>query len=217
VRTLASLIGLANMPDSLELSDTLTAEPLTQTADSLVTLALSRRAEVQAASMDAEAAAAEARLAAAERIPTPTLTGGYKHEGLATGESLSGFVAGVSLPLPLWDRRGGAVEAARAEAARRDAEVAVLHRQTAREVQGAFAAHQVLAEQLRLLKAQLGDDASKARLAAEAAYTEGEIGLLEWLDSVRAYQETETTYVSLWSEYIARRAALERLTGATLF
>ena len=53
--------------------------------------------------------------------------------------------------------------------------------------------------------------------AFEAAYAEGEIGLLEWLDAVRAYQEAETTFVSLWAEYIARRAALERATGASLF
>jgi hypothetical protein len=41
--------------------------------------------------------------------------------------------------------------------------------------------------------------------------------MLEWLDSVRAYQEAEAAYTTLWSEYIARRAALERATGATLF
>jgi cobalt-zinc-cadmium efflux system outer membrane protein len=166
---------------------------------------------------EAEAGAAEARLARAERIPTPTLNGGFKHERLAAGESRSGFVAGVSLPLPLWDRRGGAVEAARAEAARREAEVAGLHRQTAREVRNAFAAHQALADQLELLDAQLGDDARRAHRAAEAAYEEGAIGLLEWLDTVRAYQEAETTYATLWAEYITRRAALERATGASLF
>ena len=217
LRTLASLIGLADLPDSLELSDTSTPAPLAQPADSLVALAMARRPELRAAAMDAEAGAAEARLAVAERIPTPTLTGGYKHESLATGASLGGFVAGVSLPLPLWDRRGGAVEAARAEASRRDAEIGVLRRQTALQVRSAFAAHQALAEQLRLLRAQLGEDAARARRAAEAAYGEGEIGLLEWLDSVRAYQEAETTYVTLWAEYVARRAALERITGVPLF
>jgi cobalt-zinc-cadmium efflux system outer membrane protein len=217
VRTLASLIGVPGDPGSLALTDTLPPDPLALPADSLVAVAVSARPEVRAAAMDAEAGEAEARLARAERIPTPVLTGGYKHERLAGGTSLSGFVAGVSLPLPLWDRRSGAVEAARAEAARRDAEVEVLRRQTAREVRSAFEAHQALAEQLRLVHGQLGDDAAKARRAAETAYAEGEIGLLEWLDSVRAYQEAETTYVTLWAEYIARRAALERATGATLF
>jgi outer membrane protein TolC len=63
----------------------------------------------------------------------------------------------------------------------------------------------------------LGDEAMRARRAAEAAYGEGEISLLEWLDSARAYQEAEAAHATLWAEYIARRAALERATGATLF
>jgi cobalt-zinc-cadmium efflux system outer membrane protein len=220
VRTLASLIGLADSASStspLQLVDTLALAPLPLPVDSLVARALASRAELQAAQFDAQAGLAEARLARAERIPTPVLSGGYKNERLTTGETLNGFVAGVSLPLPLWDRRGGAVQAARADAARRAAEVEGLRRQTIREVQTAFAAHQALAGQLAALDAQLGHEAMKARRAAEAAYGEGEITLLEWLDSVRAYQEAEAAYATLWAEYIARRAALERATGVTLF
>ncbi len=220
VRTLASLIGLIDSTSStgpIQLVDTLTPGPLSLTVDSLVTRALASRADLRAAEFEAQAGFAEARLTRAERIPTPVLSGGYKNERLTTGETLNGFVAGLSLPLPLWDRRGGAVDAARAEAARRAAEVDSLRRQTIREVQTAFDAHQALAGQLAALEAQLGDEAAKARRAAEVAYGEGEISLLEWLDSVRAYQEAEAAHATLWAEYIARRAALERATGATLF
>ena len=215
--TVASLVGLADSAGSLALVDTLTPAPLAQAVDSLVAHALARRAELRAAMLEAEAGAAEARLAGVERVPTPILSGGYKHERLSGGEALGGFVAGVSLPLPLWDRRGGALEAAQAEAARRRADVEGLRRRTAHEVRTAFEAHQSLGSQLDLLEAQLGEDALKARRAAEVAYAEGEISLLEWLDSVRAYQEAEAWYATLRAEYITRRAALERATGATLF
>ncbi len=220
VRTLESLIGSSDSADSrspLRLVDTLSPAPLTLPMDSLVARALASRAELQAAQLEAQAGLAEVRLARAERIPTPVLSGGYKNERLTTGETLNGFVAGVSLPLPLWDRRGGAIQTARADAARRAAEVEGLRRQTIREVQTAFAAHQALAGQLAALDAQLGEEAMKARRAAEAAYGEGEISLLEWLDSVRAYQEAEAAHATLWAEHIARRAALERATGVTLF
>ncbi|MGH7519528.1 MAG: TolC family protein [Gemmatimonadales bacterium] len=217
---LASLIGLADSAGgagALQLVDASMPAPLALPVDSLVALALSQRPELLAARLEADAGLAEARLAAAERIPTPVLSGGYKHERQAGAGSLGGFVAGVSIPVPLWDRRAGAVSAARAEAERRTSEVEGLRRQTVREVRAAFGAHQALTSELALLAGQLGEDAEKARRAAEAAYREGEISLLEWLDSVRAYQEAETTYVTLWSEYIARRAALERATGAMLF
>ncbi len=220
LRGLAFLIGGSARRDSagqLALIDTLVPPPLVLSPDSLVAAGLQVRADLRAAQLDRDAATAGVRVAGAERIPTPVLSGGFKGERLATGESLRGFVAGVSLPLPLWDRRGGAIAAAAAEAGRRSAELEGARRQAVREIEDGYAAHQAIAGQLAVLEGQLGEDARKARQAAEAAYAEGEIGLLEWLDSVRAYQEAETTYATLRAEYIARRAALERATGATLF
>ena len=214
---LAFLTGMAQLPDSLEPSDAITPAPLALSADSLVALALTGRAELQAGFLSAQAADAEADATAAARIPTPTFSLGYKHERLADNTSPAGYVAGVSLPLPLWDRGGGAVDAARSEAARLDAEVTLLERQTERAVRSAFAAHQALATQVQLVRAQLGEGAETARLAASSAYAEGEISLLQWLDTVRAYQEAESSYIALWSESIIRRAALQRLTGAILF
>jgi cobalt-zinc-cadmium efflux system outer membrane protein len=121
------------------------------------------------------------------------------------------------VPLPLWDRRGGAVTTARAEAAGRDAEHERLRRQTVRAVVDAYESHQAIAGQLAELEGHLGEEARKAKHAAEVAYAEGEISLVEWLDSERSYQEAESMYASLWAAYIARRAALERATGAQLF
>ena len=220
LRSLSLLIGSSARTDSaarLALTDTLAPAPLTLPVDSMVTLALAARSELLAGQLDAEAAAAGIRAASAEQIPALTLSGGYKDERLATGESLRGFVAGVSLPLPLWDRRGGAIAAARGEGGRGTAELERLRRQTVLEIEDAYAGHQALSGQLVELRGQLGEEARKARRSAEAAYAEGEISLLEWLDSVRAYQEAEAAYSTLWSEYVTRRAVLERLTGLTLF
>jgi cobalt-zinc-cadmium efflux system outer membrane protein len=216
---LASLTGLADSADaySFQLVDTLVPAPLPAPVDSLVTLALARRPELRASRLEADAGVAEARLTASERIPNPVVSGGYKHERQVGTGGLGGFVVGASLPLPLWDRRGGAVAAAHAEARRRTSEWESERLRTVREVRAAYNAHQVLVDELAILGARLDADAPPARRAAEAAYAEGEISLLEWLDSVRAYQEAQIRFAMLWAEYVARRAALERATGATLF
>jgi outer membrane protein TolC len=70
-------------------------------------------------------------------------------------------------------------------------------------------------EQLEILRSQLGSEGNTALRAAEAAYAEGEITLLEWLDAVRAYQEAQLSVSNLTAEAIAQRAALERSTGAS--
>lgn len=214
-RVLTTLLGLD--ADSLVLVDTLPAAPLPLPADSLVALALVQRAELRVARLEADAAAAERRVASAERLPVPLLSAGYKTEQPGTGGRLNGFILGASLSLPLWDQRGGAIAATKAELDRRESEVEALRRQTTREVYTASTALEALTVELAAVGAELGPEAARARRAAEAAYAEGEIGLLEWLDSVRAYYEAESSYVTLWSAYVARRAALERATGAKLF
>jgi cobalt-zinc-cadmium efflux system outer membrane protein len=219
VYVLGSLTGLS---DSLDRIRSLVTEGLTLppvfggSADSLVHLALTESPHLLALQSEAAARAAEARLAAAERVPTPVLSGGYKRQEV-NATVLEGFVAGVSVPLPVWDRRAGAVSAARADSAQWTGELEALRRQTRQLVVAAYESQRAIAGTLALLAPQLGANAGAARHAAETAYREGEIGLLEWLDAARAYTEAEGTYATLWAEYITRRAALERALGAKRF
>ena len=216
---LAAMIGIPDSSEqlrSISLADLPPPRAFVGQVDSLVQRALAGRPELLAVESEAAARSAEARLAGASRIPTPTLSGGYKRQDINTSV-LEGFVAGVSVPLPLWDRNGGAVSAARAEEARGASEVESIRRDTRLEVVAAYESQQVIGGALALLSAELGDNAMKARGAAEVAYREGEIGLLEWLDAVRAFAEAEATYATMLAEYFTRRAALERAVGAMLF
>lgn len=219
-RALATLLSAPDriiQADSLVLTDTFLPARLPITVDSLVVHALARRPELLAVERESGAARSEARLARAERVPTPTLGGGYKRERVPGGTSLDGFVAQISLPLPLWDRRGGAIQAADAEAESRGAEIATLRRRTEQEVRDAYETSQALAIQLAALGERLNEDAQAGLRAAQAAYREGETSLVEWLDAVRAYQEAESSYATLLAEYTIQRGTLERVTGITLF
>ncbi len=219
--TLAVLVGAS--ADSLALpalapSESLPPVPPVVARDSLVALALRRRPELLAAERQATAALADARAAGRERIPVPIASAGWKTERVTTGGArFDGFVAGISLPLPFWDRRGGAVAAADADARRRAAEVDIWRRRVAREAEEACSALGAAEEEVAWLSPALGPEATAALKAAETAYTEGEISLVEWLDAVRAYHETESILVTLRAELHVRRAALERATGGTLF
>ena len=206
---------------SSELSDSVPAL-LGLTVDSLVALAARQRPDVRLAALDAAAALADARLTARERIPTPTLSAGYKDERVADPAvgSLAGFrgvIAGLSIPLPLFDRRAGALEAADADARRVRAEEDVVRRRVAREVVDALDALRSAEEQRAALAPHLGEDAKIAVRAVQASYAEGEITLVDWLDAIRAYQDAESTYLTLQAEVAIRRAALARAVGAPLF
>lgn len=218
---LASLISAADAslaPSSMILSDTLVGVLTTPAADSLVAMAQQIRADFRALQLDAEGSAAEARLAARARLPVPVLSAGFKNERLgqpgAGTYSLDGFVAGISLSLPIFDRRRGAVDAAEAETRRQLALVESRRRRIAREVLEAHDAYRVAQEQVALLEPVVGPDARAALAAADVAYAEGEIMLVEWLDVMRSYREAEASFASLQAEVLIRRAALERAVGS---
>lgn len=219
-----ALASLVSAPDAVlqvegHLTDSLALHVPTPAPDSLTALALRARAELRALSLEAEVAAAEARLVAHERTPIPVLSAGFKNERQETAgvsHGLSGFVAGISLPLPLFDRRAGAMEAAQADVRRRHAEVEVMRRRVAREVRDAHDAYRAAQEQVALLAPSLGDDARAALRAAQVAYVEGEITQAEWLDVVRAYRDAEMSLAALQGELSIRRAALERAVGIPL-
>ena len=212
---LASLLSLGT--DSVEtLRLTPFGEPvrLRISLDSIDVLLERQAHELRAARLDADALLADARLAERDRVPTPTVLAGFKREGSGNnGGSLNGFVAGISIPLPLVDRRKGAIAAAQAEARRKVAELDTLRRTSILAARAAFAATTRMEQQVAALRAELGDEARLALAAAEAAYAEGEITLLEWLDAVRAYQEAEASYAQLSAQALIQRATLMRTLG----
>lgn len=220
---LSSLVTAADAPtnsSALTLSDTVVAQSPAPDADALVVMAVRGRAELRALVLDARAAGAAARLAARERTPVPVLTAGFKNERVEQpgpgNSSLGGFIAGISLPLPIFDRRSGTVDAANAETRRQLALVEDYRRRVTREVREAHHAYRIALQQVALLEPVVGPDAHAALAAADVAYAEGEITLVEWLDVMRSYREAETSLASLQAEVLLRRAALERAVGTSL-
>ena len=183
--------------------------------DSLRTMALHSHQEIRAVLAEADANAADARAARKEAFPGPLAGVGFKNERPAGSDrTMSGFVVQLALPVPLWDRRGAASAAAMADSTGRAAHADRARRDIAREVETAWAAVRAVEEQVEVIRPELGPAARAALGAALAAFLEGEISLVEWLDAVRAYQEAESTFAALQADLVIQRAALERVVGA---
>ncbi len=191
--------------------------PMDEPLDSLIALAYQRRPDLRASGFEVEASVADMRLASRQAVPTPTVALGFKNERAATDLGVSnGFALQVVLPLPLWDRRRGATDAARAVSQKVEAESEELRRNVAREVEHAWRMLAAATEQLDVLRPLLGAEAQLALQAAETAYTEGEISLVEWLDAVRAYHEAQSSFATLQADHVIRLMTLERAVGSVL-
>ena len=183
------------------------------TDDSLLTLGRTQRPDLLAARALVSAREAQARLAAWEQLPVPTLVGGYKSENAAGLGALRGIAAGVSIPLPLFDRRQGARDASDAEVASARMNLASTQQRATLEILAAADAVRSAERQLDALRPVLGESADRALAAVNAAFTEGEITLDAWLLALRTYDEVEESFATLRADALMRRAELARAVG----
>jgi outer membrane protein, heavy metal efflux system len=207
-RTLALLV----LPDSDELeigpADTLGSAPASPDLERLTSDALARRAEIAAAAAALGAARAEARAGRSARVPDITATAGYKRQS----DGLAGAFLGVSVPLPLWDRRAGAVAAADARVAAAEARLTQAERQVRNDVARSLLAYEAAVARIALL-ADPQAGAADLLSIAQIAYDAGEMELVQLLDAAGALRDSATLEARLRAELWMSWFDLERAAG----
>lgn len=207
-RTLALLV----LPDADEVevgpADTLGAAPPRPDLDRLLSDAADRRSEIAAATAALEAARADVRAARSGRIPDVTATGGYKRQS----DGLTGAFIGLSVPLPVWNRRGGEVAAADARVSAAEARLVLTRRQVRNDIARALLAYEAAVERIALL-ADPQTEAADLLSVAQIAYDAGEMDLVQLLDAADALRDAQTLESRLRAELWTSWFDLERAVG----
>ncbi len=156
---------------------------------------------------------AEQRLAEAEAVPDLTGRVGFRHDNAEDDVAL---VVGISLPLPIFDRRRGDTLAARlgASAARqlqREAELRLEDMLSDAYAQLAGSHDEAMALKARALPA-----ATNAYDATRRAFDEGKLPFLDVLDAQRTLFDLESRYIDALARYHAAVAEIEALIGRRL-
>jgi cobalt-zinc-cadmium efflux system outer membrane protein len=126
---------------------------------------------------------AEIEVAHADAIPTPSLG---LHAFTTSDPSSLVLSAGISIPLPLFDKNRGAIARAHADAERTDLELAAQRTELAATLDRASA---VLATRRDAVRRFQGDALlrlGKLRAMAETSYRSGQGGIVELLDALDA-------------------------------
>lgn len=178
-----------------------------------VLAALENRPDVRALELEARSAELARQAEGRGWIPEPTVNAGVKHLDVGPSGAGTGYVVGLSLPLPFFQRRQG--EAARAEARRTLAEAqraALLHTARTRlttlhdEVTGRR-------ERLALHRASVLARTEELRRIAGIAYRGGGAELLVLMDAERASREARLAAVELAVSAVEAEADLLLFTG----
>ena len=127
-------------------------------------------------------------LAKAERIPDVDVSAGisrFEEDGTHAG------TAGLSLPLPLFDRNAGGILAAKHQATRAEYEQRAARLRVTTDLVEAHSRLETARAEALTIKAELLPGAQQAFDAAQTGYREGKFGHLEVLDTQRTLSEAQ--------------------------
>lgn len=206
-RRLALLLNIR--PADFDISGEFAYKPLTLRSGELTELAQRNRFDIK--SQDKTVEAAEALLAASkkEALPSVDLEAGYKKR---TG-GFNGFIFGVSIPVPLFNRNQGGIARGQAELEQQKVTYEALKKTAAFEVD-------LLFDKIAFLKTRIADLSGQIETSRELtkiagiSYEEGETALLDLLDAVRSEKELVVEKNTAVYDYWAARFELDKAVGA---
>ncbi len=163
-----------------------------------------------------EQARAVVSLEKSDRLPVPAVTVGWQRFGGRTGSDRTALKAGVSLPLPLWDRNQGAVQRARfrLERARRRREAARVRLDTT--LSKAYRSLVSAQNEAQTIAEETLPAAQSAFESVRQGYRQGKFDYLEVLDAQRTLFGVRRQQIQALSRYYQARVRVERLVATPL-
>jgi cobalt-zinc-cadmium efflux system outer membrane protein len=174
---------------------------------------VNRNPQVARWAVEISARRAQAELARAEAVPDVTARAGFKSD---RGEDATGLVAGVSLPLTIFDRRQGDVRAARLGA------VAAAERRRATEqrldamLSDAYARMAAGYDEAVAIRDTALPPATEAFDLIQQAFGKGDMALIDVIDAERTLVELRSAYLDALTDYHLALSEIEGLIGRPL-
>ena len=215
------------VPEGTQVQSVRGALPLTlepPSVEALRALAMEARADYRAEQKTLARYRLEEQAARRLRVPDPQVSAGVKRADVFSGAGLNqfsnqtqtGLVFSLTVPLPVFN--SGRYEVARyqAEQEQAKARTAVLARQIQTEIQGAREVLTIRREALAEYQQELESAGIELTRITRVAYEEGEVGILELLDSLRVNRLASLRLLDLQVGVREAYIELERVVGLEL-
>lgn len=208
---LGNLLGFESVPESFDVDGKLEAPEIAATLPVLQAQAAQHRPDYLAAHDSVSEAQSAVKLADANGATDVAVGGEYKRNQL---ENTVGFT--VQLPLRIFDRNQGEKARTRGELiASQDAEMATKY-QVSSDVAQAYATYQSSLARARIYTQQYLKQAQEVRDRIEFSYRHGGSSLLDYLDAVRTYRDTELAWRQAYAQVMLSVHQLSLATGTEL-
>ena len=167
---------------------------------------------MQAARRDQARSVSDLRLQLANAKVDYTVSGEYHR---VAGGGLTGNNYGVffSVPMPIFNRNQGEVGRAEVQTRQVDAKTRSLEAEIMRDVDEAFTQYAAARGIVERIESQMLVPAREVRTTMEYAYRRGEASLVEFLDAVRAFNDTSRGYNDARADYARSLYELDAISG----
>ncbi len=193
-------------------------------SDVLISRAIGSRADYLAEQKALARYKLEEQAASRLRRPDPEVSGGLKRADVVSGTgpnpfsdvTRTGVVVSLSVPLPVFNNGRYEVARYQAEQEQIKARTSVLARQIRVEIEGAREVLTIRREAQAGYQRELAAEGAELTRITRVAYEEGEVGILELLDSLRVNRLAGLRLLELQTGVREAFLELERAVGAEL-
>lgn len=204
---------LGSPPESeLKINGSLDYYPVELKLDRLINYSLANRPDLKSLEFGLRGAEKEVSLWQAERWPDIKLFSSF--DRAPDKEELTRV--GVSIPLPIFDRKRGQIEEAKTQKRKADFELADIEQLIAKEVTAAYSEFNLSRERLKLYQEEIMDLIEEGLGLSRGAYQRGEVGFLEILLTQEKFVQTKISYLEALYAYNLSVVKLEKAIGGRL-
>jgi cobalt-zinc-cadmium efflux system outer membrane protein len=150
-----------------------------------------------------------------EAWPSITVGPQYSQEKAGDKETTAGV--GVSLPLPLWSRNVGNVEAAKARELQAQTSLRLAQREIERKLRAQATAYDLQRKEMERWNPKVAEQLREAAALADRHYRLGSVPLATYLEVQSSYLEALEVIFATQADALNARAEIELLTGTKLF
>lgn len=182
-----------------------------QPMEILLARAREKNFALRARFLDMEQQGFQVALAKNERWPSITVQSYLQKQTTLTRETQVGFT--VSVPLPLWNRNKGAIDAAEARQLQAEILLTAQMRQLERDVASQSSRYRIYVDQLTQLPPDTLESFRKAAAEADDHYRMGALPLATYTELQRQYLSSVKAVMTAQMGAVEARQQLEQLTG----
>ena len=196
-------------PISVAASDLKFPKPIA--VEALVAAARTNNFEIRSREMELAQQGLRVDLTKNERWPTVTAGPFYSQEKASEKERVMGV--GISMPLPLWNRNAGNIEAAQARTQQAEAAFFVTLRQVERDVRERAAAYNAFVDQMSFWRTNSLDQLREAAELGDRHYRLGSLPVATYVELQDKFIEATEAILDTQRDAMESQQQIQLLTG----